>query len=114
MEYNEINGLKKAIFKKISEELGHGVLPINLISDDGIKIGSWVTVQRQYHKKGILPKEKVDILSNDKYWVWEVGTGGGKSLELKWTEMFDELELFIDKNNHIDVPPNYVTRSGEN
>ena len=85
-----------------------------LKTNDGINLGHWVNTQRAFRKKGKLIYKRFKILDYDPYWVWEPGTGGGKNLELRWIEIYDEMILFINKNNHINVNPIILQKVEEN
>lgn len=49
---------------------GHHSPPQSYADEDGYRLGSWVSQQRQNHRKGTLSDERVQRLSNLKGWDW--------------------------------------------
>ncbi|MFC1479093.1 Helicase associated domain protein [Planctomycetota bacterium] len=102
-------------FKKIN---GHCYIPRT--SKENPRLGQWLNNQRMRQRKGELPLETYRILE-DMGVTWEIGSGkwwymqspGYKQArEEKWQKMFKELEKYIKKNGHAQVPARYRKNPG--
>lgn len=85
-------------------EHGHLDVPSGHITDDGFRLGQWITNARQHYRKGWLRRERIEAL--DKIgMVWN--TRG-----LPWQRFVDEMKRFRDQHGHVLVPQSYVTPTG--
>lgn len=55
----------------------------------GEKLGWWVSLQRQFMKKGMLPAEKIELLESLKNWTWNVNTE-------RWEHGYSQLLNFLE------------------
>ena len=83
-----------------------GVCPsANYITEDGMKLGSWITDQRKKYGKGKLSKERIQWLEQIGF-VW-------KPSEEKWMRGFHALEVYLAQNGTTDsIPAQYVSDEG--
>ena len=83
---------------------GHCRVPQNYSVDD-VKLGKWVTKQRQHYQKYLAGKsspmtqERIDALT-------KVGFHWGKS-QVGWEANFEKLVQFKESHGHCQVPSNY-------
>ncbi len=83
---------------------GHANVPQESVTDDGFKLGSWVSHCRRGRTAGTLPPAKVaelDALGM----VWD-------SLEADYRIGVDHLRSYIARLGHVDVPQESVTDDG--
>lgn len=73
------DALWEEAFRRLLEyekENGHASPPQTYISDDGYRLGAWVSQQRQRHKKGILAPDRYERLTKVPGWEWAPPLGG--------------------------------------
>jgi hypothetical protein len=56
--------------KQYAEVNGHPRVPINVVTDDGYRLGKWVDNQRYLYKKGRLTLERQKALEQIRNWSW--------------------------------------------
>jgi superfamily II DNA or RNA helicase len=69
-------------------------------------LGHWVATQRDNYKKEILKQSKIDKL-NEIDFVWNV-------IEDQWDLMYNSLVNFVNKNDHSNIPKDYIIDGGGN
>ena len=74
------------------------------ITDDGLHLGSWLSVQRINFRKAKLSNEKIDLLELLPNWEWNI-------LQAPWHEGYDHLKSYIEENDQICVK-SYITDNG--
>jgi Helicase associated domain len=62
-------------------------------------LAHWVSSQRHFFRKGILPQDKIDKLNSIDF-IWD-------RKERTWDESFDELLSFKKKHGHVNIPQKY-------
>ena len=67
----------------------------SLINKDERKIARWIDTQRSDYKKGILSKERIEILEKLQYWIWTV------EFDLLWNNNLQKLIEFCNKYNRL-------------
>lgn len=80
------------------------VLP-RYVTDEGIALGSWVSVQRQFRRRGLLLPPRQRLLERLPGWAWE-------PREADWLESFAELREYVGVHGHARVPPAHITENG--
>ena len=85
--------LAREYFKK------HGDLNIKLgyICEDGTKLGSWISTQREHYFKGILTEEQVTLLE-------QIGMSWQR-FDDKWNKAFNAVLNFVDNGGDINNVP---------
>jgi superfamily II DNA or RNA helicase len=68
-------------------------------------IGSWVHVQRQQYKNGLLPQHRIDLLSAHPKFVWEPERASV-------LELIEYSREFFETHGHLLVPQTYVCADG--
>ena len=91
-----------SLLNQFVQEKGHTLVPRDYISDNGYKLGSWVTEQRKGTNLTTERKVKLESIEN---WVWNVR-------EYQWEEGYSRLEKFVQKNGHAMVPDNFEDTDG--
>jgi len=74
-------------------------------SYEGIPLGNWITQQRTLYGKGELSQETF-------HWLNARGMDWRTLPEKIWDVMFDEAKKFYERNQHLDIPAEYVTEGG--
>ena len=88
---------------KYYNEKGNLLIPLLYISDDGVKLGSWISTQRRQYKRGKLSKEKISLLEKIEM-VWSV-------YDIQWYEYYNASVEYYNKNGNLLVPLRYKTTS---
>ena len=93
-------------YNKLKEYVNlYNKMPLKEDSDANVKkLGSWMHKQRSNYKKGILSKEKVQMIENIQGWTWD-------QIESQWQEGYGNLKLYIQKYNSI-CSQSFVTDDG--
>ena len=93
--------------KKYYEEHGNIDVPFKYVTENGLKLGSWLHNQRQACKgrvKSNITEEQIQLL-NDLGMKWDCRTE-------VWNEKYKILEEYYKEYGNIDVPNNYKTNDG--
>jgi hypothetical protein len=85
------------------EQAGHARVPKSHKTEDGYKLGGWVSWQRT--KKEQLTPERLKRLDSLVGWVWDL-------LEFQWEEGFSYLEAYVEQEEHARVPKSHKTEGG--
>ncbi len=85
------------------EKEGHALVSHTHITYDGYKLGIWVGRHRNVKNK--LSQEQISRLEKLKGWEWDV-------LDKQWWKGFSNLEKFVEKKGHANVPKKYKTKDG--
>jgi superfamily II DNA or RNA helicase len=85
--------------KSFVRENGNAIVPDDY-RKNGIGLGAWIGAQRARHRRGRLPKDKIERLETLEGWSWD-------PVELKWNSFYRALESFVREHGHALVPDNY-------
>ncbi|CAE8630824.1 unnamed protein product [Polarella glacialis] len=96
--------------KAYKQEHGHARVHHCYVSDNGVKLGSWVNTQRKARKgRGSCKIDAEQIEQLDSLGlVWEVYKA------VSWEESFDILKAYKQEHGHTRVPRSYVADDGIN
>ena len=86
-----------AALKKFHKSEGHARVPQRL-NVDGVKLGVWANLQRQFNNKGELSAERRDRLENLGF-IWD-------PRQDQWDKAFEALQKYHKKTGSCDVPAN--------
>ncbi len=94
-----------ALAKKYYEEHGDLNVNANYTTPDGVKLGVWISGQRQNRKKCVhITDEQIRMLD-------EIGMSWERSAS-KWDAAFDYAKAYFDEHGALDVPAEYKTDDG--
>ncbi len=94
-----------ALAKKYYEEHGDLNVNVNYMTPDGVKLGVWISGQRQNRKKGQhITDEQVRLLN-------EIGMSWERSAS-KWDAAYEYAKAYFDEHGALDVPAEYKTDDG--
>ena len=96
--YNEL--------KKYYNENNNSNVPVSYITEDGIRLGKWLTKQRYLYSKNALSDDRIKKL--------EKLSVSWSYTEDKWNKHYAYLKEYYDKNGNSDVLQHYVTEDGFN
>ena len=88
---------------KYAEQEGHVKVSFSYETEDGFKLGNWVTTQRVNRDK--LTPERESRLESLDGWIWGVRADA-------WEEGFSYLTKYIEQEGHARVPTSYKTDDG--
>jgi superfamily II DNA or RNA helicase len=86
-------------------QFGDALVRKSYRTEDGFKLGAWVSAQRGLSSKGALAPERQQKLGELDGWVWG-------AQEAAWLEGFAHLENYIAENESAQVPQSYRTPDG--
>jgi superfamily II DNA or RNA helicase len=93
-----------ALKRYVSERATCSV-PHDFISDNGIKLASWILSQRQRYKNSKLSEDRIKMLQDIDYWSWD-------PFEEAWNKGFSDLMNYVEKFGTADVSSNYIDDEG--
>ena len=89
------------------EEHGNIDVPYKYETEEGIKLGKWLSNQREARKgnrKNKINKDQIQLL-DDLGMIWNMNIKA-------WNEKYEALKKYYEEHGNIDVPKNYVTQEG--
>ena len=86
--------------RQFVEREGHARVPLWHI-EVGVKLGTWVSRQRQAYKRGELPRHRREALEALEGWTWN-------TLDEAWREGLDHVKRFAEREGHARVPVKHV------
>ena len=97
MQWNQYYVIASNYYKKN----GNLLVPLKYITDDGIRLGNWIGVQRRQYKAGRITKERIDLLTQIGM-VWSI-------YDIQWSEYYDLASKYYRENGNLLVPLRYKT-----
>lgn len=94
---------------KYYKENGDLIVPSNFVSDDGVRLGSWISRLRKLRKgqcKGTPPTPEQIKRLDDIGMVWEL------NITRKWNNAYSYAKRYFETNGNLLVPSAYKTESG--
>ena len=88
---------------------GDLLVPSNFVTDNGVRLGSWIFRQRKLHSgscKGTPLTAEQTARLNSIGMVWDSNT------ELKWSVAYGKAKQYYEKNNDLAIPRNYKSEDG--
>lgn len=82
---------------------GHCRVPALYVTDDGYRLGQWLTVQRTTKEK--LSKERIELLESVQGWVWN-------ELDEKWQIGISHLREYVEQFGNSNVTTGFVCEDG--
>ena len=89
--------------KEYADQTGHCRVPISYKTDDGYKLGTWVSTQRL--KIDSIPDERVHRLVSLPGWSWDPHSE-------RWEEGFSHLTAFVASEGHSQVYARFKAQNG--
>ena len=87
------------------KKFNHCLVPNTYETNNGFKLGIWVSNIRVKYKKKKIDKIKIKTLNNIKGWMWAVRTE-------VWEKNFEQLNNYINEFGNAMVQISYVTKDG--
>ena len=84
---------------------GHAQVPMKYVTKNGFRLGTWVSRQRNFYKREILPQEHLKTLEQTPGWSW-------KAISIGWVNNYKCLQRFVELEGHAQVPRKFVTSDG--
>jgi hypothetical protein len=95
-----------AALQRFAADNGHARVAQSHVTCDGIRLGDWVSKQRQLHRRDRLDPARAALLEALPGWAWGVGYQDG------WEAMLAALQRFAADNGHARVAQSHVTSDG--
>lgn len=86
---------------KFVDREGHTRVPRNHVEPDGFKLGQWITVQRNWFKRGKLSNSRASQLEAVSGWYWN-------SHDVAWEKGYSNLQAFLAREGHVRVPNGHI------
>ena len=80
-------------------------VPTKYITENGLKLGTWIAGQKNAYQKNLLSPEQIHRLE-------QVGMNWTERNTQSWMQYYHEAERYHDVYGNLDVPGSYVTASG--
>ncbi len=71
-ENNKMWRERLELLKQYTQKHGHPIVPRSYITEDGVKLGRWVGMQRDCYRQGMLSPARIAALESLPGWVWVV------------------------------------------
>lgn len=89
---------------------GNTKVPFDYVTQNGFKLGGWVSLQKTMHRAGALSPRAARLLESIPYWKREEKRG---SLQAnKWRRAFKKLQTYVRREGHYSPPVDFVTQNG--
>ena len=75
---------------------GHAAPPQSYV-ESGIRLGSWVAVQRKAHTDGLLEPWQIEVLESMDGWTWDARGA-------RWHNGYQHLRRFVEREGHSRIP----------
>jgi superfamily II DNA or RNA helicase len=95
------------LLKEFTDREGHSKVPQRYKTQDGYRLGLWVSTQRQ--AKDYISPERKASLEELTGWVWAERVLGEKT---RWVEWYDLLKVFADEEGHSKPSIKHQTADG--
>ena len=84
----------------------HGDLrvPSKYVTSEGMRLGTWISTQRNAYRNGTLSDEQIQLLE-------QIGMEWNRD-QTKWNAAFLEAQNYKNKFGDLNIPPSFVTESG--
>lgn len=86
--------------KRYYEKYGNLFIPVDFVSDDGVKLWSWILCQRSKYKKNKLTQAQIQKL-NDIEMCWNL-------YDQKWMESYSYLKRYYEEHGNIGIPSDFI------
>jgi hypothetical protein len=90
-----------ARLREFVQREGHARVPDDCVTDDGLKLGSWVRNQRSRYRSKRLSQERIDALNAVEGWAWS-----------NWDDGMKHLRAFVDREGHARVGADHICDDG--
>jgi len=116
--WNARKGITKSWLKSLEvlreyvKREGHARIPSDYVTENGYKLGAWITYQRHKCRNGKLHKEQEEALEQLPGWVWSARGNLGESVSEAWLKAFVRLGEYVEREGHSRVPQHCKTQDG--
>ncbi|EIC28452.1 DEAD/DEAH box helicase [Methylomicrobium album] len=84
---------------------GNASVSQKYVTSDGLKLGNWISDQRQKKFKNLLSQDRIERLEALTGWSWDPTTE-------QWEEAFEQLRSYVELNGNAKIHWKYVTNDG--
>lgn len=90
--------------KRFYEENGHLMVRAGYITEDGVKLGTWITGQRENYKAGRLTDEQIALLEKiQMHW---------NRFEVSWDSYYSLAKDYFNEHGDLNIVADYNTEDG--
>ncbi len=87
--------------------------PALFVTESGLRLGTWVAMQRWHHNKGGLTQERISRLESVPGWTWNGRAISNQRRYPKfWAQRFADLVIYTVQHGHAHPPAEFVTDAG--
>ena len=105
-------GIKR--LRKYAKSEGHCLVAHDYVTDDGFRLGNWVSIKRLAYRRGRLsPKQQASLEALPR-WTWGHTMPDRKAKKTMWLTGLACLREYAGYHGHVTVPGSYVTEEGFN
>ncbi|MEB8515244.1 helicase associated domain-containing protein, partial [Acidithiobacillus ferriphilus] len=94
-----------AALRAFVEREGHAKIPKRHVTQDGLRLGTWVGSRRVEYLENRLAIERIAELEAVPGWVWSI-------LEDGWDRSVAALHAFVEREGHARVPTSHIEPDG--
>lgn len=80
-------------------------VPVKYVTESGLKLGTWISYQKDAYQKGLLSSEQIHRLE-------QIGMNWGERNYRRWMEQYHAAECYYREHGNLDVPAGHVTEDG--
>ena len=80
-------------------------VPVKYVTESGLKLGTWISYQKDAYQKGLLSSEQIHRLE-------QIAMNWGERNYRRWMERYHAAERYYREHGNLDVPAGYVTEDG--
>ena len=80
-------------------------VPVKYVSESGLKLGAWISYQKDAYQKGLLSPEQIRRLE-------QIGMNWGERNYRRWMEQYHAAERYYHEHGNLDIPAKHKMEDG--